>query len=333
MEHIKELEILKGAISILDKNSDAIVSSESEIVFNEDNYDYLMKHINKVLSSEELKYGVIEGEYIKKKKEDFFSGEINITTLSRKLGNRLFSLMKEEEGINSCNLVLLSLTSNIGKIIGIFKLDYIKNYISNIDVKEEKLNIDINWKCNSLPAINGKMNKAAFILEEEKEFHLYILDSKGTEKEDYFRDFLESKILENDRDLTKKLIKASKAFVKESLDDDLEENLRVTNQLFKKIKQGSSIDIEETAEELFSDSEKAIEFKNYLQNEGLQNNIQLDNEYSEKKLKRIRIKIDKDIDLYLSEDSYDDKDRFEVVKNGDGYVSVLIKNVKKLEEK
>lgn len=334
MDYIKKIEILRGTMGVLDNNSDTPIFSESELTIKEDNYQYLIKHMEKAISSEDLKYGVFKGNTIRDKADEFFSQNIDIVSLSKALGKRLFILMKEEGEINSCNLAVISLSSDLGNILCILKLDYIKNYISDIDVKDDKLSIDINWKFNSLPNINGKIAKAAFILENRIDFDLYILDSKGNEQADYFREkFLEAEILENDRDKTKKLIKASKSFVKGALNGDLEENIRVQNQLYKKLKNEENIDIEKAADEIFKDADKAMKFKNYLFDKGLEKNIQIDNSYSEKKLKRIRIKIDKDIDVYLNEESYDDKERFEIVRNGDGYVSILIKNVKNLEEK
>lgn len=334
MDYIKEIEIKSAAIGVLDSSSDTPIFSESELAIKEDSYEYLIKHIEKALSSEDLKYGMFKGSFIKDKTDEFFAHDTDLVSLTESLGKRLFTLIKEEEGINSCSLAVLSLSSDMGGILCILKLDYIKNYISDIDVKDEKLIIDINWKFNSLPSINGKITKAAFILENKKDFDLYILDTKGNEKEDYFREkFIEAEIVENDRDKTKKLIKASKNYVKEALSDDLEENIRVQNQLYKKLKNEETIDIEKTADEMFKDADKAMGFKNYLFKQGLEKNVQIDNSYSEKKLKRIRIKIDKDMDLYVNEQSYDDKDRFEVVRNGDGLVSVLIKNVRNLEEK
>ncbi|MFA6939901.1 MAG: nucleoid-associated protein [Clostridiaceae bacterium] len=334
MDYIKEIEIKSAAVGVLDSSSDTPIFSESELTMKEDSYEYLIKHIEKALSSEELKYGMFKGNFVKDKTDEFFSQNIDLVSLTKSLGKRLFTLIKEEVGINSCSMAVLSLSSDMGKTLCILKLDYIKNYISNIDVKDEKLFIDINWKFNSLPGINGKVTKAAFILENKKDFDLYILDTKGNENENYFREkFIEAEIVENDRDKTKKLIKASKNFVKEALSDDLEENIRVQNQLYKKLKNEETIDIEKTADEMFKDADKAMEFKNYLFEQGVEKNVQIDNSYSEKKLKRIRIKIDKDMDLYVNEQSYDDKDRFEVVRNGDGLVSVLIKNVRNLEEK
>ena len=52
-----------------------------------------------------------------------------------------------------------------------------------------------------------------------------------------------------------------------------------------------------------------------------------------KKLKRIRLKIDKDIDVYINEEAYHDERRFEIQRNGDGSINMIIKHVLNYHEK
>jgi len=59
----------------------------------------------------------------------------------------------------------------------------------------------------------------------------------------------------------------------------------------------------------------------------------IDKNYTEKKLKRTRLKIDKDIDLYISQDVYKDSSRFEITRNGDGSINMTIKNITNYIEK
>ncbi len=42
-----------------------------------------------------------------------------------------------------------------------------------------------------------------------------------------------------------------------------------------------------------------------------------------KKLKRVRLKIDKEIDLYINEETYHDDSKFEIQRNGDGVLILL----------
>jgi len=50
-------------------------------------------------------------------------------------------------------------------------------------------------------------------------------------------------------------------------------------------------------------------------------------------LKRVRLKIDKDIDLYISEEAYNDINRFEIERVGDGSINMKIKHIINYTEK
>ena len=46
-----------------------------------------------------------------------------------------------------------------------------------------------------------------------------------------------------------------------------------------------------------------------------------------KKLKRTRLKIDNDIDLYINQEAYKDPSRFQIKRNGDGSIDMIIQHV------
>ncbi|MEA4849118.1 MAG: nucleoid-associated protein, partial [Clostridiaceae bacterium] len=52
-----------------------------------------------------------------------------------------------------------------------------------------------------------------------------------------------------------------------------------------------------------------------------------------KKLKRKRLKVDKSIELYIDNEVYNDKDKFQIKRNGDGSIDIILKNVKNYIER
>ncbi|NFG22299.1 nucleoid-associated protein, partial [Clostridium botulinum] len=70
-----------------------------------------------------------------------------------------------------------------------------------------------------------------------------------------------------------------------------------------------------------------------LKMKALDEEIVVDSKYIEKKLKRIRLNIDKQIDLYIDEETYKDNSKFKIVANGDGSVDMVIRNVTNYIEK
>lgn len=64
-----------------------------------------------------------------------------------------------------------------------------------------------------------------------------------------------------------------------------------------------------------------------LKMKAIPEDVAVDRTYVDKKLKKVRLNIDKEIDLYINKDTYSNKDKFEVIRNGDGSINLVIKNV------
>jgi hypothetical protein len=82
------------------------------------------------------------------------------------------------------------------------------------------------------------------------------------------------------------------------------------------------------AEDIFQENtEEKESFAREIKMQCNAEEIPLDKVYIDKKLKRVRLNIDKEIDLYINADAYKDKSKFEVVRNGDGTINLVVKNV------
>ena len=128
------------------------------------------------------------------------------------------------------------------------------------------------------------------------------------------------------RDKTKEFITNAEKWTQKAFKENAESANEVRNTIKKKLREEDSINIENLATEMFHDNEEAKEsFNTYLLEKGFKDTIDLDKNYIEKKLKRVRLKIDKNIDIYLSEEAYNDNMRFEIKPNGDGSVNMIIK--------
>ncbi|EQB9793742.1 nucleoid-associated protein, partial [Clostridium botulinum] len=86
--------------------------------------------------------------------------------------------------------------------------------------------------------------------------------------------------------------------------------------------------IEEVSNDIFGENSDAkLNYEGFIAEQGIKEKIDVDKEWVDKKFKRIRLKIDRDIDLYIDKESYHDDSRFEVKRVGDGSVNIVIKNV------
>ncbi|NFQ37534.1 nucleoid-associated protein, partial [Clostridium botulinum] len=95
-----------------------------------------------------------------------------------------------------------------------------------------------------------------------------------------------------------------------------------------KLKENDVIKLDELSSELFKENEDLRNgFVTDLKMKAIDNEVFIDPKYIEKKLKRIRLNIDKQIDLYINEGAYHDSSKFAVQRNGDGSINLVIKNV------
>ena len=132
--------------------------------------------------------------------------------------------------------------------------------------------------------------------------------------------FLGCSIVANKRDMTKTFLKAAETWTRSNITENADEA--------EKIREEDSINIQEISNELFKeDLTKKQDFEIFMKGNGLEEEVAVDKAWVEKKLKRIRLKIDKDIDLYINEDAYHDNSKFEIQRNGDGSINMIIKHV------
>lgn len=345
MEYIREININEAIIHILDSNGDEPLLNEFKLDLGEDIYTFLLKHLERLLKDEELKYAVFnEGRNIVKEiSQEYLNGENDLLEVSKELARQLFIHMKTNVNISSCDLIIVSISTEHGPMLGILKMDYVKNFTHKIDFTEDKMGINIVPQLAGLPSSSQKIQKCAFIkpIRAEQTFNLMVIDkqNKSKEAEDYgsnyfINNFLGCTIISNERDMTKNFLKAAETWTRKNIKEDADKAEVIRTTIKQKLKEEDLIDINELSKDLFKEEPQAKEnFVQFVSAQGLDNNVSIDKEWVEKKLKRIRLKIDKDIDLYLNGEAYHDVNRFEIHRNGDGSINMIIKHVMNYMEK
>lgn len=339
MEYINDINIQEAVIHILDNNGEEPILNEYTLELTEDIYKFLYRHIEKCLKDDELKTAVFNPErnIVKEIVQDYLNGiDKNIVGLSQELGRQLFGIMKGNVNIPSCDLIIVSLITDQGPLIGILKMDYVKNFTHQVDFLDNKIGIGIVPQSAGLPASSQRIQKAAFIkpIREEQPFDLWVIDKQKKSKDDeyganyFMNSFLGCSIVANKRDMTKTFLKATENWTRSNITEDAEKAERIRTTVKSKLKEEDSINIDEISGELFKEEPQArAEFATFVKGHGLEDEVAVDKMWVEKKLKRIRLKVDKDIDLYINEEAYHDPTKFEIQRNGDGSINMIIKHV------
>ena len=347
LEYIKEININEAILHILDNNSDEPILNEYILDLDEDVYRFLLRHIEKCLRDEELKYAVFNEErnIVKEISQEYLNGQGNIIEISKEIARQMFTLMKSNYNIPSCDLVVVSISTEYGPLLGVFKMDYIKNFTHSVDFIDEKVGIKILPDLTGLPSSSQKIQKCAFIkpVRDGQEFNLMVIDkqNKGKDKENsdygssyFINKYLGCRIINNERDMTKNFIKAAEDWTRTNLSENADRAERVRSEIKNKIKSEESINVSELSNNIFGEKEEEKEsFSEYINSQGISENVDIDHDWVDKKLKRVRLKIDNDIDLYINHGIYSDNSRFEIQRVGDGSINIVIKHVRNYIEK
>ncbi|GAA0694459.1 MULTISPECIES: nucleoid-associated protein [Clostridium] len=345
MEYIKEINIMEAVLHILDNNSDEPVLNEYSLELNEDTYNFLLKHLERCFKDEELKYAKFNSgrSIVKEVSQEYLNGENTLIEVSKELANQLFNQMKANGNIPSCDLLIISIVTEYGPMLVILKMDYVKNFTHKIDFIENKIGINIIPQSAGLPSSSQRIQKGAFIklIKEEQEFNLMVIDkqSKSKEKDEYgsnyfINNYLGCTLITNERDMTKTFLNATENFTRNHISEDAVKAETIRTAVKKSLREDEVIDVEKISDDLFGeDMLNKSKFKEFVTAQGIENEVKVDKEWVEKKLKRVRLKIDRDIDLYLNEEAYHDNDRFEIQRNGDGSINIVLKHIMNYIEK
>lgn len=340
MEYINDINIQEAVIHIVDSNGEEPILNEYNLELNEDTYKFLYKHIEKCFKDEELKYAVFNPErnIVKEVVQDYLNGIDNdLIGLSQELARQLFIIMKTNINIPSSDLLVVSLVTDKGPMIGILKMDYVKNFTHQVDFREEKIGIKIVPQAAGLPGSGQRIQKAAFIkpIRENERYNLMVIDKQKKSKDEdeyganyFINNFLGCSVISNERDMTKTFLKATENWTRSNVTQDADKAERIRTKVKEKLREEEIINIEELSNELFKEEPHIKEdFSKFVKSHNLDDEIPVDKQWVEKKLKRVRLKIDKDIDLYINEEAYHDSSKFEIQRNGDGSINMIIKHV------
>lgn len=336
---------MEAVIHILDNNSDEPVLNEYSLELNEDTYNFLLKHLERCFKDEELKYAKFNSgrSIVKEISQEYLNGENTLIEVSKELANQLFNQMKGNGNIPSCDLLIISIVTEYGPMLVILKMDYVKNFTHKIDFIENKIGINIIPQSAGLPSSSQRIQKGAFIkpIKEDQDFNLMVIDkqSKAKEKEEYgsnyfINNYLGCTLITNERDMTKTFLNAAENFTRNHVAEDAVKAETIRTAVKKSLREDEVIDVEKISDNLFGeDPVNKARFKEFVTAQGIEDEVKIDKEWVEKKLKRVRLKIDRDIDLYLNEEAYHDTDRFEIQRNGDGSINIVLKHIRNYIEK
>ncbi|MDF2674212.1 MAG: hypothetical protein K0R09_2480 [Clostridiales bacterium] len=338
MRNIKTVEVIRAIVYIMDKSMGEPLLGDLELKLDDETIEFLTRHIMRCSADEETKCTIFDGESNEIK-------EIALETLenseafydkTREIAKLYYSFMMNNSEEASGDLIVCVFRCEYGICLGIIKLDYNKTYTHNIDYVEEKMAITIQSQMIGIPGPGQKIQKGTIINFENKDCQALVLDreiKKGGENS--LLKFLKCSVISDKRDNTKNILNTSEKWIRDTLTNDADTAEKVRRTVTKALKSDDVVNVETIAHyALDKKQELKDEYLNTLKDAGIDKyEIPVDREWAEKKLNRKKLKIDKDIEIYINTMAYEDSERFEIKRNGDGTINILIKHVRNYMEK
>lgn len=341
-DRVNDINIQDAVIHVLDSNAGEPILNEYTLELTEDTYKFLYKHIDKIFKSDDLVPAIFNSERnaVKEIVEDYLNGvNGDFLGLSKHLANDLFYIMRGNSNIPSCDLIVTMIYTDQGPMIGILKLDYVNSFTHQVEFIDNKIGVGLIKHSAALPGSSQRIQKAAFIkpISEGQVFNLWVLDNKNIKEmkmdeeygANYFSNsFLDCSQVSDSRTETKTFINAVERWTRNNITEDAVKAEYVRSTVKEVLQVEDNINIEELADKLFGDEpHKKQDFERFIEYNGINEDIKVDKQFVDKKLKRVRLKIDKDIDLYINQEAYNDQSKFEIQRNGDGSINMIIKHV------
>jgi hypothetical protein len=337
LRNIDEIIINKVFIGALDKENNALVLSETEMELNEETYEYFEKHILRCIRDDEAKPGKFEGNVniVRELCKEIFEDQESLITNSKKLAQFLYKCMGNDDKELSGDFAVCLCDSQQGLFLALLKLNYSNSYSHFVKQDESAVTIDIGINKTGLPSIGQKLSRAVFVRNSnnpEEEYDFLVFDKQ---QEGYFcQAFLRVSPVRDRRENTRIIQKTSEEFARRAFKDNAQEAEGFRKKLSETLMQEDKLNVETLTENLIPSVEKRAEYKAALVSEGISEaDVSIDKEWAEKKLKKKRLKVDKSIELYIDDEVYNDKDKFQIKRNGDGTIDIILKNVKNYIEK
>lgn len=341
MRNIRNITVNKAIIHIIDNSMEAPILNQKELYLTDDTLDFIGKHIAKASSDEEAKYGKFNGDndVVSICREAIYD-ETKFIASSNELAEKFFFISKSSGLIPSGDLLVVKFESEYGKMLAIIKMIYNKTFIHSIDYEDETMVIDIKPQYIGLPDTMQRLQKCALVNFEDDSGELLILNRPTKQEKEaknlnlFIDDILKCTLVDDKRDFTKTFTKTSEKWVRENLNEDAGKAEEVRREISEVLRNEEVIDIKEIATQVLGNEEMAESYIDALKEEGLkESKIEVDREWVDKKLKRKKLKIDKDMEIYINSDAYNDINRFQIKRNGDGTIDIIIRQVRSYFEK
>ena len=334
----EEIRIRKMILHILDTTTGEPVLSDDVLEAGAELQEFIREHIAKLFSGDDSK----KCEFHKSESEIYrllndYDDE-NFVPISKDIASYLYSIMNANIDIPSADLFEVRFTSDSLEYLAILKMNYKAMYTHRSIPENNFVRNEIFRYKELLPAESQKLAEACVI--RLNDLTIWLVEKKAEingKKEDYFSElFLKCKTRLSDKKKLKLVEKAIESVNTEAYDelDRYEPNMKAKAIIHEELDKNGGFVVEDIGDLVFKDREDLrTAYQEKMERYDLvKEEILPQSERTTKRFERQSLVTDTGIEIKIPMDQYENGN-VEFITNNDGSMSLVIKNIGKLDAK
>lgn len=334
----EEIRIRKMILHILDSTTGEPVLSDDVLEAGAELQDFIREHIAKIFAGDDSK----KCEFHKQESEVYgllndYDDE-NFVPISKDIASYLYGIMNSNIDIPSADLFVVRFTSDSLEYLAILKMNYKAMYTHRSIPENNFVRNEIFRYKELLPAESQKLAEVCVI--RLNDLAIWLVEKKAEingKKEEYFSElFLKCKTRLSDKKKLKLVEKAIESVNTEAYDelDRYEPNMKAKAIIHEELDKNGGFVVEDIGDLVFKDREdlrtayqERVEKYDLVKEE-----ILPQSERTTKRFERQSLVTDTGIEIKIPMDQYENGN-VEFITNNDGSMSLVIKNIGKLDAK
>ncbi|MCR5176368.1 MAG: nucleoid-associated protein [Anaerovibrio sp.] len=325
----------KAILHILDVNESREVFSDTLLNMDTAAVDFMVKHIEKTVSSQDAKKGSFyENSEFKKLVEGYSKGEMEFIPFSREAAGSLYKVLVTAEGIASADLLICDALIDETRYLVIFKCNNHQGYVHQINIDEDGL--VTNELVNNyaiLPGLSQKIDEFVFInltnMEVMSKSKKYNVDGNSIYLIPEL--FLECAQTPSPAETIKEINRVVKKVTEAYCQDQVAAAAAVKNFIADNIQSEAVLDPVAVGKEVFHDNPSMqADYSQAMENAGFSEPVEVNQEATLRKMKKHKLSTDTGIEITIPTDYFENTDFVEFFKEDDGSMSITLKNIQNI---
>lgn len=336
---VEEINIKRLVLHILDGSIGMPILSEYEHPNDSDTFDFIKLHIEKVFKDINIKKADFEGDdnNIKLLCKTLSKDEESFLDVSKELAESLYKILIKNIDIPSFDLVCTTFEGDEKRYLGLFILNYKISYIHHVGEEDNRKINRVIKQITTLPNNGQKIEE--FVIVDLDDYSILLKEKRydidGVKEYYLSKYFLKSKTILSDKEKVDIINKTSKKMINDYYDGDIKKMVDLKTAIATSVEENDNIDIEMVKKEAFKDNLELQEmYTEELITKGVtEKNVSLNENVAKKISKTQRLVTDDGIEIKIPISYLNTSEKVEFINNVDGTISILLKNIRDIQDK